>query len=123
MAKPSTGLSSREDLSIAFDIYGPLLSPQQHEALSLHLEEDLSLAEAGARMGVTRQVVHEYVKAGQAAMRDYEMRLKLVRRLGAQRKKLLELAAGARRLRCECLNLVSGGDSLAEQLEKLASSL
>lgn len=123
MAKPSKQLASRETRSVALDIYGPLLSPQQRQALKLHLEEDLSLAEAGERMGVARQVVHEHVQAGLKAMDEYERKLGLVARLDAQRRKLLDLASAARRIRCECLNPVPEGDALAVRIEKLAASL
>ena len=55
--------------------YGGLLTDKQRQVLSLHCEEDLSLAEIAQEAGVSRQGVHDMLT--RAAQRLFEMEEKL----------------------------------------------
>ena len=64
--------------TMLFDFYGDLLTDKQREYYDLHYNQDLSLAEIAASSGISRQ-------GADAALRDTEARLGLVRRFAAQR--------------------------------------
>lgn len=68
-----------------FDFYGDLLSKQQQLVLDLHLNSDLSLAEIAEELHVSRQAVHDAIKAGKDALDRYEGVLKLNTRLVSDR--------------------------------------
>ena len=55
--------------------YGGLLTDKQRQVLTLHCEEDLSLAEIAQEAGVSRQGVHDMLT--RAAQRLFEMEEKL----------------------------------------------
>lgn len=66
-----------------FDLYGPLLSPAQRDAFSLHEEEDLSLAEIAQDLGVSRQGVHDRVTKAREKLIETERLLGVAARLDA----------------------------------------
>jgi hypothetical protein len=82
-------------LALAFDLYAPLLTARQREALRLAVEEDLSLAEIAERLRIARQSVHERITAGRHSLDRYEARLGLVKRHLDLRDRLLQLARRA----------------------------
>ena len=55
--------------------YGGLLTEKQRQVLTLHCEEDLSLAEIAQEAGVSRQGVHDMLT--RAAQRLFDMEKKL----------------------------------------------
>ena len=55
--------------------YGGLLTDKQRQVLTLHCEEDLSLAEIAQEAGVSRQGVHDMLT--RAAQRLFDMEEKL----------------------------------------------
>ena len=71
-------LEKVEEISLLFDFYGELLTEKQKELLSLHNENDLSLAEIAAEKGVSRQAIHEQIKKAEKALLSYEEKLGLV---------------------------------------------
>lgn len=62
------------------DYYGALLSRQQHEALMLYVEDDLSLSEIGDLLKISRQGVHDLIRRATRRLSSYEDRLGLVLR-------------------------------------------
>ena len=52
-------LRKKVDLAFLSAFYGGLLTEKQRRVLSLHCEEDLSLGEIAADVGISRQAVHE----------------------------------------------------------------
>ena len=66
-------------------LYGELLTDKQREYYDLHYNQDLSLAEIAASSGISRQGVWDNIRRADAALRDTEARLGLVRRFAAQR--------------------------------------
>ena len=57
----------------AFD--GGLLTEKQRRVLSLHCEEDLSLGEIAADVGISRQAVHETISRAAARLNEMEASL------------------------------------------------
>ena len=60
-------MEPRVETAYLLDFYGALLTPKRREMLRMRYEEDMSLSEIGAQMGVSRQ-------------EEYEEKLGLVRR-------------------------------------------
>lgn len=57
------------------DCYGTLLTERQRDLLDLYYNQDLSLAELAEGQAISRQAVHEAIKRGETALKDFEMRL------------------------------------------------
>ena len=72
---------SREDLKKKVDLaflsafYGGMLTEKQRRILSLHCEEDLSLAEIAEEVGCSRQAVHESLARASAKLNELEAAL------------------------------------------------
>ena len=61
------------------DCYRGLLTEKQADIMSLHYEEDLSLAEITDHYNVTRQAVLDNIKRAVKQLKHYEDKLGLVR--------------------------------------------
>lgn len=68
-------ISKKVELNWLAAFYGGLLTEKQREVLSLHCEEDLSLAEIAQEAGISRQGVHDLLT--RAAHKLFEMEEKL----------------------------------------------
>ena len=64
--------------SLLYDFYGVLLTERQREVMELYHEENLSLAEIAAEMGISRQGVHDALKKAEKSLEGYEQKLGLV---------------------------------------------
>ena len=62
-------------LSYLLDCYGSLLDEQTQGVLRAYLEDDLSLSEIAAGLGISRQGVHHTVKKGEEQLLHFESRL------------------------------------------------
>ncbi len=61
-----------------YDLYGPLLTPKQQEAVRLYYEQDLSLGEIASECQVSRQAVYDLLRRSEAALEKYEQKLGLL---------------------------------------------
>ncbi|HRR75862.1 MAG TPA: sigma factor-like helix-turn-helix DNA-binding protein [Ruminococcus sp.] len=79
------------------DCYGDLLTDHQRSVMELYYCEDLSLAEIGSPLGITRQAVMGLIKRTEAILLNYEEKLGFAERLGKMRECFgrLEAAAGS----------------------------
>ena len=68
-------VSRKIELAWLTAFYGGLLTEKQRQVLTLHCEEDLSLAEIAQEAGVSRQGVHDMLT--RAAQRLFDMEEKL----------------------------------------------
>ncbi len=68
-----------KDLSISMllDFYKQLLTQKQSDALDLYYNQDLSLSEIAAHMGITRQGVRDNIKRGEKQLMSYESEIGL----------------------------------------------
>ena len=73
-------MEKKVQLGWLFEFYGPLLTEHRREVMRLYCEEDLSLAEIAAEIGITRQGVHDAVSKSQAQLEGYEQKLGLIAR-------------------------------------------
>ena len=72
-----------KNLNIGYllDFYGDLLSERKRSVMELYYNEDLSLAEVAAEIGISRQGVRELIKKSEEELSFYEEKLNLASRL------------------------------------------
>lgn len=68
------------EITVLLDFYGDMLTPKQREFLDYYYNDDLSLAEIAANVGITRQGVRDVIKRAECQLLDMEQRLGLVAR-------------------------------------------
>ena len=89
------------EITILLDFYGDMLTPKQREFLDYYYNQDLSLAEIAANVGITRQGVRDAIKRAECQLTDMEQRLKLVERFKEVNKGLEEIMDCATQINAE----------------------
>jgi len=69
---PREDLRKKVDLAFLSAFYGGLLTERQRQVLSMHCEEDLSLAEIAAETGISRQAAHETLLRASGRLSELE---------------------------------------------------
>ena len=79
--------TSGELVSIALllDFYQELLTPRQAEVLTMHCNDDLSLAEIAQELSISRQAAHDAIHTGKTLLHRYEEKLGMAARFAKQR--------------------------------------
>ena len=74
-----------KDLNISYllDFYGELLSDRKRTVMDMYFNEDLSLAEIAAELGISRQGVRDIIKKSEEDLHFYEEKLGLAKKLQA----------------------------------------
>lgn len=75
-------------IGLLFSIYRNMLTDRQAESVDLYYNEDLSLAEIGEHLGITRQGVRDNIKRAEHILFDVEEKLGLAGRFLRIREKL-----------------------------------
>lgn len=77
-----SGLLFEKNLELGYllDFYGELLSDHRREAMNCYYNDDMSLAEIAAVLGITRQGVRDLIKKAGDELMFYEEKLGLARR-------------------------------------------
>ena len=72
-----------KNLNIGYllDFYGDLLSDRKRSVMDMYYNEDLSLAEIAAEIGISRQGVRDLIKKSEEELQNYEEKLRLAARL------------------------------------------
>ena len=65
---------------LLYDYYGELLTKRQRECFELRYHQDLSLAEIGEELGISRQGVHDNLSRTEAQLQRMEEKTGCVRR-------------------------------------------
>ena len=65
-------MSKNLDFCVLLDLYGGLISGRQFEAMDYYYNQDLSLAEIGEILSVSRQAVRNSIKDGEENILMYE---------------------------------------------------
>lgn len=89
------------EITILLDFYGDMLTPKQREFLDYYYNEDLSLAEIAANVGITRQGVRDAIKRAECQLIEMEQRLGLVDRFKDVQKGLEEIIDCASKISAE----------------------
>lgn len=100
------------------DCYGDLLTEHQKNIMELYYCEDLSLAEIGNPLGITRQAVRDIIKRTENILLNYEEKLGFAERLGKMRECFGRISDTARLIENENLrNIIA--DEINNGLELL----
>lgn len=72
-----------KNLQVGFllDFYGDILSERKHTVMDMYYNEDLSLAEIAAEIGISRQGVRDLIKKSEEELYFYEEKLGLAEKL------------------------------------------
>ena len=73
-------MEDREYLIILYDYYGELLNDVQREYFEEYYFNNLSLAEIGEMLGVSRNAVHKVIQGVEEKLRFYEEKLGLYKK-------------------------------------------
>ena len=84
------------ELSLLFDVYGPLLTQRQKEIFSLYYDQDFSLSEIAECFGITRQGVRDTIKRTQEQLREIDEKLHIL-----ERENIVQQTARRIRHKCE----------------------
>ena len=80
------------EMLLLFDFYGELLTERQKMCIDLKYNQDLSLAEIAAELGVSRQGVFDNITRAEARMAKMEEKTGCVRRMLQSRSALQHIA-------------------------------
>ena len=67
------------ELGKLYDFYKELLTDRQREALDLYYNDDLTMIEIAAELGISKQAVSTNIKNGVSNLEKFEENLKLAR--------------------------------------------
>ncbi len=79
------------EISLLLSFYKNMLTPRQADTVDLYYNEDLSLAEVGAELGISRQGVRDNLKRAEATLYDVESKLGLAARFLGIKSSLAEI--------------------------------
>ena len=79
------------EISLLFGFYKNLLTARQADTVDLYYNKDLSLAEIGEELGISRQGVRDNLKRAEQLLYDAEEKLGLAKRFIEIRGKLGEI--------------------------------
>lgn len=113
------------DITILLDFYGDMLTAKQREFLDCYYNEDLSLAEIAANVGITRQGVRDAIKRAESQLLEMEERLGLVKRFKDMQSGLEEIIECAAKISVENRNtgLSREINDLSVRIKSIAMSL
>lgn len=81
------------DYVLLLDCYGSLLTERQRTLLEGYYDEDLSLTELAAPLGISRQAVHDSIRRGERQLKEYEAQMGIAERLKSARALFAEIEA------------------------------
>lgn len=77
-------------INLLYDIYSPLLTERQQEALQLYFSDNYSLAEIAVEYNISRQAVYDLTQRALASIEKYEEKLGLYELFNEQQELLNE---------------------------------
>ncbi len=82
-----------KNMKVAYllDFYGDLLTDKQRDSLEFYYNDDLSLGEIAANLGISRQGVRDNIKRAEAVLFDMEEKLRLAEKFSEIRAGLLSV--------------------------------
>lgn len=79
------------EISLLLSFYKNMLTERQADTVELYYNDDLSLSEVGAELGISRQGVRDNLKRAEAVLYDLESKLGLVERFLGIKSSLSEI--------------------------------
>jgi predicted DNA-binding protein YlxM (UPF0122 family) len=71
-----------------YDYYGELLSDSQKEYFMDYYFNNLSLGEIADNLEISRNAVHKQIKSAEAKLKEYEEKLKIIKKSNLIKEKL-----------------------------------
>ena len=81
------------ELGYLLDFYGELLSERKRTVMEMYYNEDLSLAEIAAEIGISRQGARDIIKKSEEELFFFEEKLGLAQKMKSVSAKAAELKA------------------------------
>lgn len=108
-------------MTMLYDFYGDLLTDKQREYYDLYHNEDLSLSEIAANVGISRQGVYDIVTRAENTLRETERKTGLIKRFEEIQLQLVK----AQRLAEDIVRQADNEETtaLASQLTSLLAAL
>lgn len=115
------------EISYLFDFYGEILSEKQQLAVELYYNDDLSLSEVAAQLGISRQGVRDSLKRSESVLYEMEEKLGLAAKFGSVLEGISKIKGNAEKVNDYCLQNGGSAEVLAwlseimqaaEELEK-----
>ena len=103
------------ELGYLLDFYGELLSERKRTVMDMNYNEDLSLAEIAAEIGISRQGARDIIKKSEEELLFFEEKLGLAKKLQGVSNKASELK--------EIANKLSLDESFKKKLDELISAV
>lgn len=75
-------------VALLLDFYGDLLTEKQRDSLEFYYNDDLSLGEIAANLGISRQGVRDNIKRAEAVLFEMEDKLCLAEKFSEIKKRL-----------------------------------
>ena len=110
------------ETAVLFDFYGDLLTDKQAQTLDLYYNEDLSLAEIAAPLGISRQGVRDSIKRGEKQLHDLEETLGLVKRFRDVKSDMVEIGEMFDEIRNYIQTFIHS-DKLSAAVDEIADKL
>ncbi len=82
------------EMSMLMDFYGSLLNESTLEVMNMYYSNDMSLAEIGEALGMSRQGAHSFITKGKQQLLELEEKLGMFGRFRELREKLEEVQTG-----------------------------
>lgn len=79
------------EIGILFDFYGKLLTEKQYSVIDLYYIHDLSLAEIGSELNITRQGVFDILRRAEQKLYEYEDNLGLVKKFYSSHEEIQKI--------------------------------
>ena len=83
--------SEMYEMGMLMDFYGSLLTDSTLQVLDMYYNQDMSLAEIGEVLGISRQGVHSFVTKGKQQLTELERKLGLYSRFRKIKAQLEEV--------------------------------
>ena len=106
--------SEMYEMGMLMDFYGSLLTENTLEAMELYYSEDMSLAEIGEALGISRQGAHSFITKGKQQLYEFEEKLGMFSRYKKNREVLEEIQTD-----CEMIDSSSLSKYEAEVLNSI----
>ena len=102
------------NMGYLLDFYGEVLTDRKREVLDFYYNDDLSLAEIAAELGISRQGVRDIIKKAEDELVFLEEKLHLAEKFDSAQKSIE---------RAKVIASVLGNDDLCAALDAIASDL
>ncbi len=98
-----------------YDFYGSLLTEHQQKIYEMVVYDNLSLSEVAESENISKQAVHDLVKRCTSVMRQYELKLGMIRRFDNVREDAGSLLA--------CVQGDGSREELSQKVTELANKI